>query len=83
MLFKHIFLQYFQDIPPPSFISRPEDLWSEEEKKTFEDYEKKVKELNEDKEKYREVNWNEDGFVHSAHDQSSPSFSEATSKNEY
>lgn len=56
MLFKHIFLQYFQDIPPPSFISRPEDLWSEEEKKTFEDYEKKVKELNEDKEEYREVN---------------------------
>ncbi|NWV49590.1 CFA43 protein, partial [Daphoenositta chrysoptera] len=42
------------DIPPPSFISRPEDLWSEEEKKTFEDYEKKVKELNEDKEDYRQ-----------------------------
>ncbi|KAM4775660.1 cilia- and flagella-associated protein 43 isoform 1-T1 [Cyanocitta cristata] len=47
------------DIPPPSFISRPEDLWSEEEKKTFEDYEKKVKELNEDKEEYREFLRNE------------------------
>ncbi|NXS32387.1 CFA43 protein, partial [Pomatostomus ruficeps] len=47
------------DIPPPSFISKPEDLWSEEEKKTFEEYEKKVKELNEEKEEYRQVLRNE------------------------
>uniref|UniRef100_A0A8C5TEA9 Cilia- and flagella-associated protein 43 n=1 Tax=Malurus cyaneus samueli TaxID=2593467 RepID=A0A8C5TEA9_9PASS len=42
------------DIPPPSFTSRPEDLWTEEEKKTFEEYEQKAKELNEQKEEYRE-----------------------------
>uniref|UniRef100_A0A8C5TCU9 Cilia- and flagella-associated protein 43 n=1 Tax=Malurus cyaneus samueli TaxID=2593467 RepID=A0A8C5TCU9_9PASS len=57
--FKHIFLQYFQDIPPPSFTSRPEDLWTEEEKKTFEEYEQKAKELNEQKEEYREFLRNE------------------------
>ncbi|NWV19084.1 CFA43 protein, partial [Origma solitaria] len=42
------------DIPPPSFLSRPEDLWTEEEKKIFEEYQKNVKELNEGKEEYRE-----------------------------
>ncbi|NWU39510.1 CFA43 protein, partial [Hylia prasina] len=47
------------DIPAPSFISRSEDLWTEEEKKIFEEYEKKVKELNEEKEEYREFLRNE------------------------
>uniref|UniRef100_A0A8C5TFP4 Cilia and flagella associated protein 43 n=1 Tax=Malurus cyaneus samueli TaxID=2593467 RepID=A0A8C5TFP4_9PASS len=47
------------DIPPPSFTSRPEDLWTEEEKKTFEEYEQKAKELNEQKEEYREFLRNE------------------------
>ncbi|NXQ54455.1 CFA43 protein, partial [Anthoscopus minutus] len=47
------------DIPPPSFISRPEDLWTEEEKTIFEEYEKKVKELNEEKEEYRQFLRNE------------------------
>ncbi|XP_053839965.1 cilia- and flagella-associated protein 43 [Vidua macroura] len=47
------------DIPPPDFISRPEDLWTEEEKKVFEEYEKKVNELNEDKEEYRQFLRNE------------------------
>ncbi|XP_014105575.1 PREDICTED: cilia- and flagella-associated protein 43 [Pseudopodoces humilis] len=47
------------DIPPPSFISRPEDLWTEEEKKVFEEYEKNVKELNEEKEDYRQFLRNE------------------------
>lgn len=56
LLLKHIFLQYFQDIPPPSFISRPEDLWTDEEFKIFDEYEKNVKELNEGKEEYRQVN---------------------------
>jgi len=53
---KHIFLLYFQDIPPPSFISKPEDEWTAQEKKIFREYEEKVKELNEEKEKYRRVN---------------------------
>ncbi|NWR53674.1 CFA43 protein, partial [Regulus satrapa] len=47
------------DIPSPSFISRPEDLWTEEENKVFEEYEKKVKELNEEKEEYRQFLRNE------------------------
>lgn len=63
MLFKHFILQYFQDIPPPDFLSRPEDLWTEEEKKVFEEYEKKVKELDEEKEDYRQVNENEEKMV--------------------
>ncbi|KAM6066889.1 cilia- and flagella-associated protein 43 [Chlamydotis macqueenii] len=41
------------DIPPPPFISKPEHVWNDEEKKIFRKYERKVKELNEEKEKYR------------------------------
>ncbi|XP_063261434.1 cilia- and flagella-associated protein 43 isoform X2 [Prinia subflava] len=47
------------DIPPPSFITRSEDLWTEEESKIFEEYEKKVKKLNEEKEDYRQFLRNE------------------------
>ncbi|NXL64876.1 CFA43 protein, partial [Chordeiles acutipennis] len=47
------------DIPPPPFISKPEHVWNDEEKKIFRKYEKKVKELNEEKEKYRRVLENE------------------------
>ncbi|KFP30841.1 WD repeat-containing protein 96, partial [Colius striatus] len=47
------------DIPPPPFISKPEDVWNDEEKKIFREYEKKVKELNEEKEKYRRTLENE------------------------
>ncbi|XP_069737532.1 LOW QUALITY PROTEIN: cilia- and flagella-associated protein 43-like [Phaenicophaeus curvirostris] len=41
------------DIPPPPFLSKPEHLWNEEEKRIFREYEIKVKELNEEKEEYR------------------------------
>ncbi|XP_051473058.1 cilia- and flagella-associated protein 43 [Apus apus] len=41
------------DVPPPPFISKSEDLWNEEERRVFREYEKKVKELNEEKEEYR------------------------------
>ncbi|NWX82783.1 CFA43 protein, partial [Nothoprocta pentlandii] len=41
------------DIPPPSFISKSESVWNEEEKKIFREYEKKVQELNEEREKHR------------------------------
>ncbi|ELK04977.1 hypothetical protein PAL_GLEAN10014217 [Pteropus alecto] len=40
-------------ISQPAFMAKPDALWSEEEKKQFKDYEKKVKELNEEKDKYR------------------------------
>ncbi|KAJ7396663.1 hypothetical protein BTVI_143352 [Pitangus sulphuratus] len=47
------------EIPPPPFISKPEDLWNDEEKRLFGEYEKKVKELNEEKEEYRQTLKNE------------------------
>ncbi|KAI5277499.1 Cilia- And Flagella-Associated Protein 43 [Manis pentadactyla] len=40
-------------IPQPAFMAKPDTLWSEEERKQFKDYEKKVKELNEERDKYR------------------------------
>ncbi|XP_054975154.1 cilia- and flagella-associated protein 43 [Sorex araneus] len=40
-------------IPQPDFMLKPEVLWSEEERKQFKDYEKKVKELNEERDKYK------------------------------
>ncbi|XP_060027355.1 cilia- and flagella-associated protein 43 [Erinaceus europaeus] len=40
-------------IPPPPFTTKPDVVWSEEERKQFREYEKKVKELNEEREKYR------------------------------
>uniref|UniRef100_A0A7M4F3D5 Cilia- and flagella-associated protein 43 n=1 Tax=Crocodylus porosus TaxID=8502 RepID=A0A7M4F3D5_CROPO len=43
------------EIPPPPFISKPDTLWNEEEKKIFKEYEKKVKELNEEREKHRKI----------------------------
>ncbi|XP_056208362.1 cilia- and flagella-associated protein 43 isoform X1 [Falco biarmicus] len=47
------------DIPPPPFISKPEDVWNDEEKKIFREHEKRVKELNEEKDKYRRALENE------------------------
>ncbi|XP_037660766.1 cilia- and flagella-associated protein 43 isoform X2 [Choloepus didactylus] len=40
-------------IPQPDFMAKPDALWSEEERKQFREYEKKVKELNEERDKYR------------------------------
>ncbi|NXU47580.1 CFA43 protein, partial [Turnix velox] len=47
------------DIPPPSFISKPDHIWNDEERKIFQEYEKKVEALNEEKEKYRRALENE------------------------
>ena len=45
-----------QDVPVPAFMqTKSEDEWSEEEKKAVQEYERKVKELNEEREKYRKV----------------------------
>ncbi|KAL4625031.1 cilia- and flagella-associated protein 43 [Arapaima gigas] len=43
------------EIPQPEFLSRPEVQWTEEEKKSFKVFEKKVKELSEEQEKYRKA----------------------------
>ncbi|KAM8781135.1 cilia- and flagella-associated protein 43 isoform 2-T2 [Rhynchonycteris naso] len=40
-------------IPQPAFMAKPDALWTEEERKQFKDYEKKVKDLNEERDKYR------------------------------
>ncbi|XP_040418844.1 cilia- and flagella-associated protein 43 isoform X2 [Cygnus olor] len=47
------------DIPPPPFISKPEHEWNDQEMKIFREYEEKVKELNEEKEKHRRALENE------------------------
>lgn len=45
-----------QEIPPPEFVlTKPDIHWNEEEKKVFEEYEKKTKDLSEKKEKYKKV----------------------------
>lgn len=36
-------------------MTKPDIQWSEEEKKVFKEYEKKAKELSEEKEKYKKV----------------------------
>ncbi|XP_036027893.1 cilia- and flagella-associated protein 43 isoform X3 [Onychomys torridus] len=40
-------------IPQPAFMAKADALWNEEERKQFKDYERKVKELNEERDKYR------------------------------
>uniref|UniRef100_A0A8C5UTN9 Cilia- and flagella-associated protein 43 n=1 Tax=Microcebus murinus TaxID=30608 RepID=A0A8C5UTN9_MICMU len=40
-------------IPQPPFMAKPDAMWTEEERKQFKEYEKKVKELNEERDKYR------------------------------
>ncbi|XP_008059280.1 cilia- and flagella-associated protein 43 [Carlito syrichta] len=40
-------------IPQPAFMAKSDALWSEEERKQFREYEKKVRELNEERDKYR------------------------------
>lgn len=45
-----------QEIPPPEFVLRkPDSQWTEEEKRKYEAFEKKTKELDEEKEKYKKV----------------------------
>lgn len=47
---------FCQDVTVPSFMTnKPQDEWSEEEQKAAKEYERKVKELNDEREKYRKV----------------------------
>ncbi|KAM5172544.1 cilia- and flagella-associated protein 43 [Mantella aurantiaca] len=43
------------EVPGPGFLSKTEAEWTEDEKKQFKDYDKKCKELNEEKDKYRKI----------------------------
>ena len=39
----------------PIFMNKAQDEWTDEDKKAFVDYEKRCKELNEEREKYKKV----------------------------
>ncbi|CAM4726849.1 unnamed protein product [Leuciscus chuanchicus] len=43
------------EVPQPEFMSKPEVQWTEEERKSFKEFEKKAKELREEQEKYRKT----------------------------
>ncbi|XP_077093181.1 cilia- and flagella-associated protein 43 isoform X3 [Siphateles boraxobius] len=43
------------EVPQPEFMSKPEGQWTEEERKSFNEFEKKAKELREEQEKYRKT----------------------------
>ncbi|XP_029377676.1 cilia- and flagella-associated protein 43 [Echeneis naucrates] len=44
------------EIPPPEFVlTKPDSHWSEEEKKLYKEYEKKTKDLSEEKQKYKKL----------------------------
>lgn len=51
------YVLFTQDVPKPAFmLTKKEDDYSEDEVKLCKDYQKKVQELNEEREKYRKVN---------------------------
>lgn len=57
-MYKQIFSGYFaiQDVPKPAFMTAKEEAdWTEDEEKLAQEYEKKVKELQDEREKYRKV----------------------------
>ncbi|KAF4090507.1 hypothetical protein AMELA_G00052090 [Ameiurus melas] len=43
------------EVPPPEFIVKPELQWTEEERRSYKEHERKVKELSEEQEKYRKT----------------------------
>lgn len=52
---EHALSLFLQVIPQPAFMVKADALWTEDERKQFKEYEKKVKELNEERDKYRKV----------------------------
>lgn len=55
-MFYEVFDFSTQDVPKPLFMSTKEPTdWSEDEQKLAKEYEKKVKDLQEEREKYRKV----------------------------
>ncbi|MCI4376303.1 hypothetical protein PGIGA_G00187010 [Pangasianodon gigas] len=43
------------EVPPPEFIDKPELQWTEDERRSYKEYERKIKELSEEQEKYRKT----------------------------
>lgn len=54
-LIKSTCLLFLKEVPQPEFITKPEIQWTDEERRNYKEYEKKVKELSEEKEKYKKV----------------------------
>uniref|UniRef100_A0A8D2ALT4 Cilia- and flagella-associated protein 43 n=1 Tax=Sciurus vulgaris TaxID=55149 RepID=A0A8D2ALT4_SCIVU len=63
-------------IPQPAFMAKADALWTEEERKQFKEYEKKVKELNEERDKYRKSLETELKKLQNAIQESTQSFDE-------
>ncbi|XP_072534295.1 cilia- and flagella-associated protein 43 isoform X2 [Salminus brasiliensis] len=43
------------EVPQPEFMTKPEVQWTEEERRSYKEYEKKAKELREEQEKFRKT----------------------------
>ncbi|KAF5901569.1 cilia- and flagella-associated protein 43, partial [Clarias magur] len=43
------------EVPPPQFIVKPDFEWTDEERKSYKEYERKIKELCEEQEQYRKT----------------------------
>uniref|UniRef100_A0AAY5EAX4 Uncharacterized protein n=1 Tax=Electrophorus electricus TaxID=8005 RepID=A0AAY5EAX4_ELEEL len=43
------------EVPQPEFMAKPELRWTEEERRSYKEYEKKAKELREEQDKYRKA----------------------------
>ncbi|XP_030603266.1 cilia- and flagella-associated protein 43 isoform X2 [Archocentrus centrarchus] len=69
------------EIPPPEFVlTKPDIQWSEEEKKVFREYEKKAKELSEEKEKHKKLLETEIKKLHRSNKEATERFDENLAK---
>ncbi|KAM4675995.1 cilia- and flagella-associated protein 43 [Discoglossus pictus] len=68
------------EVPRPLVLIKPEAEWSEDEKKLFKEYDKKCKDLNEEKEKYRKSLEAEMKKIQSTNMESTQAFDEVLTK---
>lgn len=69
------------EIPPPEFVlNKPASQWTEEEKRMHKEYQKKSKELSEDKEKYKKLIENEMKKLQLATKEATEKFDETLTK---
>ncbi|XP_059215696.1 cilia- and flagella-associated protein 43 isoform X2 [Centropristis striata] len=69
------------EIPPPEFVlTKPDIHWTEEEKKVYKEYEKKSKDLSEEKEKYRKLMETEMKKLQTASREATERFDESLTK---
>ncbi|XP_061084124.1 cilia- and flagella-associated protein 43 [Conger conger] len=68
------------EVAQPPFMSKPEEEWTEDDKKNFKEHEKKVKELNEEQEKHRKTLETEMKKLQSAIQESTQHFDDTLTK---